>query len=70
MRKYRQIYVYPATESEVKISGIDKDYDWNSVTFLDGHKAEMKVEYVEFLLLRIKDIKLRIIVIKVMKNVT
>ena len=30
----------------------------------------MKVEYVEFLLLRIKDIKLCIIVIKVMKNVT
>ena len=27
---------------KVKNSGIDKDYDWNSVTFLDGHKAEMK----------------------------
>ena len=27
---------------KVKISGIDIDYDWNSVTFLDGHKAEMK----------------------------
>lgn len=36
---------YMSTQQQnpkVKISGIDKDYDWNSVTFLDGHKAEMK----------------------------
>ena len=37
--------VYMSTQQQnakVKILGIDKDYDWNSVTFLDGHKAEMK----------------------------
>ena len=36
---------YMSTQQQnpkVKISGIDKDYDWNSVTFLDGHKAEIK----------------------------
>ena len=36
---------YMSTQQQnpkVKISGIDIDYDWNSVTFLDGHKAEMK----------------------------
>ena len=32
---------YMSTQQQnpkVKISGIDKDYDWNSVTFLDGHR--------------------------------
>jgi len=24
------------------VNGSDRDYDWYSVTFLDGHKAEMK----------------------------
>ena len=36
---------YMSTQQQnpkVKISGIDIDYDWNSVTFLDGHRAEMK----------------------------
>lgn len=36
---------YMSTQQQnpkVKISGVDIDYDWNSVTFLDGHKAEMK----------------------------
>ena len=36
---------YMSTQQQnpkVKISGIDIDYDWNSVTFLDGHKAEIK----------------------------
>lgn len=36
---------YMSTQQQnpkVKISDIDIDYDWNSVTFLDGHKAEMK----------------------------
>ena len=36
---------YMSTQQQnpkVKISGIDKDYDWNSVTFLDGHKAEIE----------------------------
>ena len=36
---------YMSTQQQnpkVKISGIDIDYDYNSVTFLDGHKAEMK----------------------------
>ena len=36
---------YMSTQQQnpkVKISGIDIDYDWRSVTFLDGHKAEMK----------------------------
>lgn len=27
---------------KVKIWGVDKEHDYNSVTFLDGHKAEMK----------------------------
>ena len=39
---------YMSTQQQnpkVKISGIDKDYDWNSVTFLDGHKVKMKAGY-------------------------
>lgn len=27
---------------KVKIWGVDKEHDYNSVTFLDGHKAEIK----------------------------
>lgn len=42
---------YMSTQQQnpkVKISGIDKDYDWNSVTFLDGHKAGIcGVSFVE-----------------------
>ena len=39
---------YMSTQQQnpkVKLSGIEPGSDWYSVTFLDGHKAEMKAGY-------------------------
>ena len=51
-RKYRQIICLPRKQNpnpKVKVIDVDvagSDYDWQSVTFLDGHKAEMKAGYL------------------------
>ena len=63
---------YMSTQKQnPKVKVIDvagSDYDWQSVTFLDGHKVKMKAGYCA-VLRRIKDIQLRMIVINHMKNV-